>query len=90
MNLLIIAVEMYKAASDERRWLESLGAVRSKKPAYPDTIWIAQNVAVLDLHQRETIGPKLLADLRSHKLRYRLYGACDYPAPLAEQIENYP
>ena len=90
MNLLIIAVELYKKDADERHWLESLGAIQSKISPYPDTIWIAKNVAVLDINQRATIGPKLLHDLRSRKLRYKLYGACDYPADLAVQIENYP
>ena len=41
-----------------------------------------------DLNQRETIAPILLADLRSHKLRYKLYGACYYPKYLAESLEG--
>ena len=90
MNLLIIAVDLYKTDAEERHWLEALNAIQKETKTYPSTIWIAKNVAVLDLNQRGTIGPKLLADLRSHRLRYKLYAAGDYPRPLAEQIENYP
>jgi hypothetical protein len=86
MNLLIIAVAVPRDGVESH----SLSAVQNKTQTYPHEIWIAPNIALLTLAQRTTIAPKLLADLRSHKLRYKLYAAADYPEPLAEQIENYP
>jgi hypothetical protein len=86
MNLLIIAVDFPKDAIEG----DSLHAIQSKIKLYPNEIWIAKNIALLDLVQRDSIAPKLLADLRSHKLRYKLYAASDYPKPLAMQIEDYP
>jgi len=89
MNLLIIAIDLPKPGDDDG-WQRAISAVRYKMKPESSKIWLARNVAVLDLDQRATIAPSLLADLRSHKLRYRLYGACDYPKELAEQIESYP
>ena len=86
MNLLIIAVEFPKDATEG----DSLHAIQRNTKFYPNEIWIAKNIALLNLIQRDSIAPKLLADLRNHKLRYKLYAAADYPPPLAMQIEDYP
>jgi BMFP domain-containing protein YqiC len=83
MNLLIIEVVSPKDAAES----QSLSAIQNDVKKFPSEIWIARNIAKLDLVQREHFGANLLAALRNHGLRYKLYGACDYPKALAEQLE---
>ena len=90
MDKFIIAVDLYKTDAEERHWLEALGAIQTDVKTYPNVVWLAKNIALLDHTQTSTIGPKLLLALRNQQLRYKLYGACDYPKELAIHIENYP
>lgn len=68
-------------------WYKSMDAIHSNEREFPKSIWLGQNVALLDANSDGHTIQNLFRALRMHGLKSRLYQVSEVSKAIREQYD---